>query len=58
MQAKIDGVRCFVQKQEKDIRGINRLGLFVGLPTNIVSECLRYDQDFLMDGEWSGTPTS
>jgi bifunctional non-homologous end joining protein LigD len=54
MQPKIDGVRCLIQKQGTEIRGINRLGLFVSLPANIIAECQHYDLDFLIDGEIVG----
>ena len=54
MQPKMDGVRCLIQKQGSEVQGINRLGLFVGLPANVTSECKHCDGDFLLDGELVG----
>jgi bifunctional non-homologous end joining protein LigD len=54
MQEKFDGKRLLLLKQGKAVRGINRKGLFVGIPEGIKKDALRISNDFLMDGEAVG----
>ena len=54
LQEKFDGKRLLLLKQGKGVRGINRKGLFVGIPESLVKEALRIDMDFLVDGEAVG----
>lgn len=54
MQEKKDGRRLMIQKQGREVTGINRLGLTVALPSPLIQEVLDYHEDFLMDGEAVG----
>lgn len=54
MQEKMDGRRLLVQKQGREVTGINRLGLVVSLPATLVENALASPDDFLIDGEGIG----
>lgn len=54
MQEKFDGRRILLLKQGKAVRGINRKGLFVGIPESIQKDALRIEGDYLIDGESIG----
>ena len=54
MQEKIDGRRLLLQKQKESIRGINRLGLTVGIPETINQSAQVFAQSFTIDGEAVG----
>lgn len=54
MQEKKDGRRMLVHKQGNEVSGINRLGLTIALPVQIVQEALDCPDDFLIDGEAIG----
>jgi bifunctional non-homologous end joining protein LigD len=54
MQEKFDGKRLLLLKQGNAVRGINRKGLFVGIPESIQKDALRIEGDFLIDGEAVG----
>ena len=54
MQEKFDARRLLLLKQGIAVRGINRKGLFVGIPESIHKYALRIDGDFLIDGEAIG----
>lgn len=54
MQEKLDGKRLLLLKQSNAVRGINRKGLFVGIPDSIQKDALRIEGDFLIDGEAVG----
>jgi len=53
-QEKKDGRRLLVRKDGKDVMGINRSGLAVGLPEAIVKAVLRIEGAFVLDGEGVG----
>src|SRR5687768_10147093 len=54
MQEKFDGKRLLLLKQGNAVRGINRKGLFVGIPETIRMDAQRIEGDFLIDGEAVG----
>ena len=54
MQQKLDGRRLLIRKQNDKITGINRLGLAVGLPEELVRDANNCDVDFILDGECVG----
>lgn len=54
MQEKYDGRRLLIQKEAGTITGINRLGLKVPLPQNVVADSMNCSVDFIMDGEAVG----
>jgi bifunctional non-homologous end joining protein LigD len=54
LQEKKDGRRTFVQKEGAAIHGINRKGLFIGLPSPIVHQVHQIPGDVLIDGECVG----
>lgn len=54
MQEKFDGKRLLLLKQGNAVLGINRKGLFIGIPESIKTDALRIPNDFLMDGEAVG----
>ena len=53
-QEKFDGKRILVQKHGAAINGINRKGLFVGLPSPVVVAAHKIQGDFILDGESIG----
>ena len=53
-QEKFDGRRILVQKEGAAIHGINRKGLFVGLPSPVVVAAHALPGDFILDGESVG----
>jgi bifunctional non-homologous end joining protein LigD len=53
-QEKFDGKRVLIQKRGTAVIGINRKGLSIGLPLNIVSAAQAFKGDFLIDGEAVG----
>jgi bifunctional non-homologous end joining protein LigD len=54
MQDKLDGRRLLLHKQRESIRGINRLGLEVGIPETIHQSARVFAQSFTIDGEAVG----
>jgi len=54
MQEKKDGKRILLQKKGAAIHGINRRGLFVGLPSPIIYSAQKIVGDFILDGECVG----
>lgn len=54
LQEKHDGRRMLVRKLGKDVHGINRRGLIVGLPQPVADAALALPVDFLVDGEAVG----
>ena len=54
MQPKYDGRRLLIRKQNDKITGINRLGLAIGLPEELVLEANNCDMEFILDGECVG----
>lgn len=54
MQEKFDGKRLLLLKQGNGVRGINRKGLFVGIPECIQKDAMRIEGDILVDGEAVG----
>jgi bifunctional non-homologous end joining protein LigD len=53
-QPKYDGRRLLLRKAGREVTGINRKGLAVGLPECLVLAALLHDSDFIMDGEAIG----
>jgi bifunctional non-homologous end joining protein LigD len=53
-QEKFDGKRILLQKEGAAIHGINRKGLFVGLPSPVVVAAHGLTGDFILDGESLG----
>ena len=53
-QEKFDGRRLLVRKEGAAIHGINRKGLYVGLPSLILQSVHRLPGDFILDGEAVG----
>ena len=54
MQQKLDGRRLLIRKQNDKITGINKLGLAVGLPEELVRDANNCDMEFILDGEAIG----
>lgn len=54
MQEKLDGRRLLIRKQDDKITGINKLGLAVGLPEELVHDANNCDMEFILDGECVG----
>jgi predicted DNA-binding WGR domain protein len=54
LQEKFDGRRMLLSKTGYQIRAINRLGLFVGLPEPLALAAQAIEGDFLLDGEAVG----
>lgn len=54
MQEKFDGERRMVKCLNGEVQGINRKGLYVSLPSNIVEHALALGVDFVIDGEQVG----
>jgi len=53
-QEKLDGRRLLVRKQGASVAGINRKGLIVGLPDNLVGASGMFGGDCVLDGESVG----
>jgi bifunctional non-homologous end joining protein LigD len=53
-QEKFDGRRILLHKEGADIHGINRKGLFVGLPSPVVAAAQTLPGDFTLDSECVG----
>ena len=53
-QEKLDGKRLMLRKEGSVVTGINRKGLMVSVPENIVCEAQRLPCDCLLDGEAVG----
>lgn len=55
MQAKYDGKRILLRRQDTKVEGINRKGLIVALPDSIVEAAMKIKETtFLLDGECIG----
>jgi bifunctional non-homologous end joining protein LigD len=54
MQEKFDGRRVLIQKSGGTITGVNRRGLAIGLPEQLVTEVARLPEDLILDGECVG----
>lgn len=54
LQEKFDGRRMLIRKQGGNITVINRRGLIVGAPDNLIRESHDLPGDFLLDGECIG----
>ena len=54
LQQKHDGRRLLLEKDGKFIRGINKLGLAVGIPSTLEQAACAFAHDFLIDGEIVG----
>jgi predicted DNA-binding WGR domain protein len=54
LQEKFDGRRVLVRKAGAEIHGINRKGLLIGLPSQIVVGAHKITSDFILDGECVG----
>jgi bifunctional non-homologous end joining protein LigD len=50
-QEKYDGQRLLLKKAGAEIHGINRKGLFCGLPSLVVHSAQRLPGDYVLDGE-------
>lgn len=55
MQQKHDGVRMATQRDENEVRGINRKGLITPLPIPVVEDLMRLNHEWLIDGEMVGS---
>ena len=53
-QEKKDGRRVLLQQAGAEITGINRKGLRIGLPSNLVDSAREIESDFILDGELVG----
>ena len=53
-QEKYDGKRLVLKKEGAEIHGINRKGLFCGLPSLVVGSAQRLPGDYILDGEVVG----
>jgi bifunctional non-homologous end joining protein LigD len=53
-QEKFDGRHLLVRKQDEDIAGINKKGLFVGLPETVANDLRTLPGSFIPDGEAIG----
>jgi predicted DNA-binding WGR domain protein len=54
VQQKLDGKRLLLEKRDGKINGINRLGLFVGVPETIAAAARKLPVDCVLDGEAVG----
>jgi bifunctional non-homologous end joining protein LigD len=54
LQEKLDGRRLLLEKRGAEINGINRLGLFVGVPETIAAAARKLPVDCVVDGEAVG----
>jgi len=54
LKEKLDGQRLLIRKKGNTVTGINRLGLTVSIPRSIESAALRFQSDFILDGEAIG----
>src|SRR6266478_1582746 len=54
LQEKLDGRRLLLERRGDEINGINRLGLFVGVPESIRPAARKLPVDFIIDGEAVG----
>jgi len=54
LQEKLDGRRLLVEKRDSEINGVNRLGLFVGVPSSIAAAARKLPVDCVVDGEAVG----
>src|SRR6266404_8846348 len=54
VQQKLDGRRLLLERRGDEINGINRLGLFVGVPESIRPAARKLPVDFIIDGEAVG----
>jgi bifunctional non-homologous end joining protein LigD len=54
LQEKLDGRRLLLEKRDSEINGINRLGLFVGIPESIAAAARKLPVDCVLDGEAVG----
>ena len=54
LQEKKDGRRTLVQKEGAAIHGINKRGLFIGLPSPVVYQVQKIPGDLILDGECVG----
>jgi bifunctional non-homologous end joining protein LigD len=54
MQEKFDGKRLLLLKEGSSVQGINRKGLFVGIPATLVQSGLMLPWNFVIDGEAVG----
>ena len=50
LQEKLDGRRLLLERRGDTINGINRLGLFVGVPEPIAAAARKLPVDFIIDG--------
>ena len=53
-QEKFDGRHLLIRKQDKDIEGINKKGLLVGLPETVANDIRNLPGSFIPDGESIG----
>src|SRR5205814_1659193 len=54
LQRKMDGKRLLLERRDGEINGINRLGLFVGVPETIAAAARKLPVDCVLDGEAVG----
>jgi len=54
LQEKLDGRRLLLERRSNSINGINRLGLFVGVPEPIAAAARKLPVDCVLDGEAVG----
>lgn len=54
MQEKFDGRRVLIRRAGNAITGVNRRGLVIGLPEQLVTEVARLPEDIILDGECVG----
>ena len=54
LQEKLDGRRLLLERRGEEINGINRLGLFVGIPEPITAAARKLPVDCVVDGEAVG----
>src|SRR5205814_3595210 len=54
LQEKLDGRRLLLERRGEEINGINRLGLFVGVPEPIAAAARKLPADCVLDGEAVG----
>src|SRR6266404_236445 len=54
LEEKLDGRRLLLERRGEEINGINRLGLFVGVPERIAAAARKLPVDCVVDGEAVG----